>query len=233
MESVADIINNLMSRTPSEQTNYVFMTISINKYFNQHNMLINNELDKHVKYYIDNHLLSNFKISNYLLNNIFYQNYVNNKLSEIGDVVANDFIAAARHNEIIVGPEFSSNNTIYIFNPLNHSNKVSIIEYEFYGNLNGKVNKRREEYVYQLTNMHNSPGILHGMCNGSTRSCENNHKDISRYVANSIEVFMKFNNNYNYVSMKLYVKTYPNGMSSETTSYRTEIAAYINPSPHL
>uniref|UniRef100_A0A6C0HW78 Uncharacterized protein n=1 Tax=viral metagenome TaxID=1070528 RepID=A0A6C0HW78_9ZZZZ len=203
MESTISYMSYFISNTPSDITNEFFITIPIYELVGSKNTMVNEHIDKHIMYYINNHLFLNNEISSYLLNHNLYKDSCMDKIDEISDMLADRFF------------EISEGKTIEMFAP-EYENKVfSIVECE----ISNSFLFHSSPFMFSICNFQPAiPSLYMHRPEGKLTFIQNNRDTVGKNISNAIiEVMSMRDDNIdltrnlnikNAVTIKLHKKTY-------------------------
>jgi hypothetical protein len=203
MESTISYMSYFISNTPSDIANEFFITIPIYELVGSKNTMVNEHIDKHIMYYINNHLFLNNEISSYLLNHNLYKDSCMDKINEISNMLADRFF------------EVSEGKTIELLAREYETIVFSIVECEIYSSFLFDS----FPYMFSICNFQPAFQSLYmADPRGKFTFIENNRDDLATQISILIiEVInMRADNRYltrnlnikNAVTIKLQKKTY-------------------------
>ncbi len=226
MESTVSYMSYFMSNTPSDITNEFFMKIPIYELLGSENTMVNEHINNHIMYYINNHFFSNNTITSYLINHPLYKKECYNKINEISNILADRFfeLSEGKHFDML-SPEYE--NTVIKITYFEASNSYS------YSPLS-------EKFQYSISNFSSKNKGLYCNTPGTVNLCENNRDSIASEIFCIINILVSMTDDIVYatrdktikneVKIKLYTQTLngTNEMLDPSAPERIETVIQIN-----
>ncbi len=163
MESTVSYMSYFMSNTPSDITNEFFVKIPIYELVGSENTMVNEHIDKHIMYYINNHFISNNNIDSYLINHPLYKNACFNKIDEISNMLADRFF------EVSEGKSFD------MFAPEYENTVISIVYFE----ASNSYSIGSSQCKYDICNFQSENQGLFCGTYGAINFCQNNRNAVA------------------------------------------------------
>ena len=217
MESTISYMSYFISNTPSDITNEVFIKIPIYELLGSENTMVNEHINKHIMYYINNHFLSHNEIASYLINHRLYKEACNEKIIEISNMIATRFY------------EVSEGKYIIMLAPENEHKVISIVNFEASNTYNASGIYNSPDMTFSLSNFAYDKDKMMSSSYDKIITYANNIETVADKIADMIfavvSVVVPSDIQYE-ISIKLLKRTY-NGTSALLDSPSTAIIETI------